>query len=164
MVQATQPGIYRPSLSIMDVMLYKGRHTARSTARFALRMVLGTLLLSMAIGKGMDESGFAAVIGTYRLGMPPDWLETAAWAVTAIELALGLWLLSGRDLRLAAWSALILHAGYFVLLVVTVMRGLDLANCGCFGVFLARPLQWTTPLEDLTLVAASAALIRTTSR
>ena len=148
----------------MDVTLHKGHHAARSTARSVLRFVLGTLLLSMAIGKGLDESGFAAVIGAYRLGLPADWLVTAAWAVTAIELSLGLWLLSGHGLRPAAWVALILHAAYFALLVVTLMRGLDLANCGCFGVFLARPLRWMTPLEDLALVAASAALIRTASR
>ncbi|MBC8645596.1 MAG: hypothetical protein H7X85_00410, partial [Thermoanaerobaculia bacterium] len=37
-------------------------------------------------------------------------------------------------------------------------RGIAVPNCGCFGVFLARPLTWGTVLEDGGMVAASLAL------
>jgi hypothetical protein len=33
------------------------------------------------------------------------------------------------------------------------VRGLDLTNCGCFGLFFPQPLRWYTPLEDVVLVA-----------
>jgi hypothetical protein len=38
------------------------------------------------------------------------------------------------------------------------MRGLRLANCGCFGVFLPRPLGWSTVIEDLVMAGVCAAL------
>ena len=53
---------------------------------------------------------------------------------------------AGIHLAYAAWSA------------VTILRGLRLANCGCFGATLKRPLGWSTVAEDLGLVAASALL------
>jgi hypothetical protein len=37
-------------------------------------------------------------------------------------------------------------------------RGLGLENCDCFGVFLARPLEWYAPIEDAALIAASCGL------
>ena len=33
-----------------------------------------------------------------------------------------------------------------------LFRGLDLPNCGCYGVFFPQPLRWYSPLEDLALV------------
>jgi hypothetical protein len=39
-------------------------------------------------------------------------------------------------------------------------RGLDLDNCGCFGVYLASSLRWYSPLESLALVGASYLLLR----
>jgi hypothetical protein len=36
---------------------------------------------------------------------------------------------------------------------------LKLSNCGCFGVFLARPLDWGTVVEDGVMAALSAALL-----
>jgi hypothetical protein len=45
----------------------------------------------------------------------------------------------------AAWSA-------------AVLRGLKLANCGCFGVSFARPLGWSTVVEDGGMTVLSLAL------
>ena len=39
--------------------------------------------------------------------------------------------------------------------VITLWRGLALANCGCFGVFLARPLTRQTVLEDVVMLGLS---------
>jgi hypothetical protein len=51
-----------------------------------------------------------------------------------------------------------MHALYALWSAVSVLRGLKLPNCGCFGVFLARPLGWSTAVEDLVLVGASLGL------
>ena len=49
-------------------------------------------------------------------------------------------------------------AAFYPSLAGALGRGLGLENCGCFGVFLARPLEWYTPLEDAVLIAASYGL------
>ena len=59
---------------------------------------------------------------------------------------------------LAALLSVLLHAGFMLLALVSLYRGLELENCGCFGVFLARPLTWSTPFEDLALVLVSLLL------
>jgi hypothetical protein len=51
-----------------------------------------------------------------------------------------------------------MHALYAAWSAVSVLRGLKLPNCGCFGVFLVRPLGWSTVFEDLVLVGASLGL------
>ena len=126
----------------------------------ALRVVLGLLILFTGVGKALDLAGFAAIVTTYQLGLSGAQLWFAAYGVTAFELLLGGWLLSGWGLRRAGWAALLLNLSYGVLLTASLLRGLELSNCGCFGVFFAQPLRWYSPLEDVLLMAASATLIR----
>ena len=121
--------------------------------RQLLRLGLGLLILATGVGKWLDIAGFVGVLQTYRLGLGSAALWVLAPAVAALECALGLWIVSGWRLARAATCAMLLNAGYFVLLSSALWRGLQLANCGCFGVFLARPLRWYSPLEDLALIA-----------
>lgn len=122
------------------------------------RLVLGVIFLATGAGKALDLPGFIGVMKTYELGWP-DWaLWVSGTAVTLAELILGLWILAGWRLRWAALLGALMNTGYFVLLTSALWRGLELQNCGCYGVFLARPLRWYTPLEDLWLIAAAVAL------
>lgn len=122
------------------------------------RIFLGILVLATGVGKALDLPGFIGVMRTYELGLP-DWaLWISGTAVTVFELGLGAWILSGRQLRLAALFSAFMNLGYMVLLTGALLRGLELQNCGCYGVFLARPLRWYTPLEDLFLIGVSIAL------
>lgn len=123
-----------------------------------LRVCLGTLILGAGVGKALDVPGFVGVMRTYELGVAEAALWPAAAAVILFELGLGGWVLSGRRLRAAALLSAAMHFGYLVLLTDALRRGLGLENCGCFGVFLARPLTWYTPLEDAALIAASCGL------
>jgi hypothetical protein len=47
---------------------------------------------------------------------------------------------------------------YIAGLVLTLLRALDLPNCGCYGLFFPQPLRWYSPLEDLVLVGMCYAL------
>lgn len=123
-----------------------------------LRLVLGVLITAAGIGKLADIPGFVTVIHTYKFHLPSSIVWPIAIIVTGIELIIGILILSGSHLRTAALWSIIMHGGYFILLTVTLLRKLELKNCGCFGVFLARPLRWYTPLEDLILVALSCSL------
>jgi hypothetical protein len=133
-----------------------GTRGARALARF-LRFAIGAILLATAVGKLLDIPGFARVLGTYNAFVPGA-LVPIAVAVPLAELALAFWLFSGRNVAASALTSAAMHALYAAWSAVSVLRGLKLPNCGCFGVFLVRPLGWSTVFEDLVLVGASLGL------
>jgi uncharacterized membrane protein YphA (DoxX/SURF4 family) len=122
-----------------------------------LRILFGLLLVTSAVGKLLDNRGFAQVIETYQLPIAVPLLLPMGLLFSLGELVLGLAVLGGVRLRVMAQLTIALHAFYFTLATTTVLRGLKLPNCGCFGVFLARPVTWQTSIEDavLTLLAVS---------
>ncbi len=124
-----------------------------------LRLFIGAIIFASALGKSLDLPGFVEVLKTYQ-AFPDSALWPLALAVTGFEFVLGLWLLSGWCLRTGALIALGLNAGYAVWMAVSLARGLELTNCGCFGVFFPQPLRWYSPLEDLVLVGMCYALSR----
>ncbi len=126
--------------------------------RWFLQLFISLILLASALGKSLDLPGFVGVLKTYE-AFPDPVLQPLALAVTGIEFALGAWLLSGRKLAAGALVAACLNAGYAVWMAISLLRGLDLSNCGCFGVFFPQPLRWYSPLEDLVLVAMSMVLM-----
>jgi len=129
----------------------------RTLVRGFLRFAIAAILLSTAAGKLLDVRGFAGVLETYRAF--PEWtLLPLAAAVLAAELCLALWLLSGRSLFAAGLASAGMHLAYAAWAAVTLARGVSVENCGCFGVFLARPLTGSTVVEDSALVVASVAL------
>lgn len=127
---------------------------------WCLRIFFGVFLLLAGIGKVLDIPGYIAVINTYQLGVPEWGLRPSATGIIVIEIGLGAWILIGWRLASAAVFSAALHAGYLVVLASALWRGLNITNCGCFGVFLARPLGWDTLAEDLVLIALSCVLYR----
>ncbi|GAB1264040.1 MauE/DoxX family redox-associated membrane protein [Aurantivibrio infirmus] len=120
-----------------------------------LRWFFIVLLLTSAIGKLLDIVGFAAVIATYQFGIPSAALQFLALGLALFELFLGLSVLAGRHLRLCVALIILMHIGYLAIAIVTNLRGIALENCGCFGVFFARPMTWVTVVEDGILVLMS---------
>jgi uncharacterized membrane protein YphA (DoxX/SURF4 family) len=127
--------------------------------RWFLRLFIGVILLASALGKSLDLSGFVEVLRTYRV-FPEALLWPLALLVTSVEFIMGAWLLSGWCLKAGALAAMWLNIGYAAWMTVSLLRGLELANCGCFGVFIPRPLRWYSPLEDLVLVGMAYTLQR----
>lgn len=128
-----------------------------SALRGFLRFTIAGVLAATAIGKLLDVPGFARVLGTYR-AFSDGLLLPLAWSIPAGELALAAWLVAGRRLYSAALASAAVHAVYAAWSAVAIARGLKLDNCGCFGVFLARPLNWGTVAEDGVMVILSFVL------
>lgn len=106
----------------------------------------------------MDVPGFIEVLNTYQFF--PDWtLPVIAVLLILFELRLAEWFLFGKNIVVAALLSVLLHSGFTLFSAITLLRGLELPNCGCFGVFLARPLTWWTVVEDLVLVGMSFCLM-----
>lgn len=122
-----------------------------------LRGLFLLLLATTGIAKLFDMPGFYGIVAAYRL-LPEALVPASAWALALVEITLAGWLAWGRALRPAALLIVLLHLMYLGWLLIALVRGLALANCGCFGVYLARPLSWTMPFEDTALLALALAL------
>lgn len=110
------------------------------------------LMAAAGLGKLADMQGFYPIVASYRL-LPDMLVVSSAWALTLGELALAAWLLWGRWLKRAALAVIAIHVFYLFGVTQALLRGLALQNCGCFGVYFARPLTWYSPIEDLFLLA-----------
>lgn len=120
-------------------------------ARESLRFLFAALLTVTGIAKLLDMTGFYEVVRSYET-LPELVIPTAAWLLSVGELVLAGWLVSRYRGRTAAMVLILLHVMYLGWLLAALGRGLELSNCGCFGVYWARPLTWFSPLEDLALV------------
>lgn len=120
-----------------------------------LAWALAALHLLTAAAKLLDLPGFAAVLSDYRIA-PGVFLLPMAVFVVLLELAIGGGLLLRSWRRRAAIAAGGLATLNGLVLTLTLARGIALENCGCFGVYLARPLTILSPLEDVVLLAAAA--------
>lgn len=129
--------------------------------RWALQFFIGGVFLASALGKSLDLPGFVEVLKTYQ-AFSDVMLWPLALVVTGIEWVLGVWVLSGWRLAIASLAAAGLNGIYAVWMTSTILRGLELENCGCFGVFFPQPLRWYSPIEDLVLVGLCWGLRRVT--
>lgn len=118
------------------------------------RHLLGLILIATGFGKALDIPGFTQVLANYQL-LPPWGNIVMAVTLPFIEMITGLGLLTAHYLRAAASSSVILHIMLLAAASVTMWRGIHLDNCGCFGVFLARPLGVQTLIEDSLLLLLS---------
>ena len=123
----------------------------------AARWLLVLIFAATSVGKLLDIQGFGRVLEGYRI-MPAVATVPVGLALALAELAVGLGLAWRGSLRPAALGALLLAISNTLLLTLTLLRGIELANCGCFGVYWPRRLQPWTPLEDL-LLAGLALLV-----
>lgn len=114
-------------------------------------LLYGLLLLAMAAGQISDPVGFSDILGTYEVfgGLA----SAAAAVIIAAETAAGVGLLASRRVpavvaQTAGWLGLAVAAAWAALAVQAFVRGLEIPNCGCFGVHLGQRLRWWVLLED----------------
>ncbi len=120
---------------------------------WAFRILFGLVLGITAIGKLLDNRGFAEVIANYQFFLPEPALLPLGLFISLAELLIAGAIFVGYQLRHSAQLTILIHFGYTALATVTLWRGIELDNCGCFGVFLARKLGWSTVFEDAILTA-----------
>ena len=127
--------------------------------RWILQILVGGIVFGSALGKSLDFAGFVDVLKTYQ-AFSPSILWPLATIVTFGEFILGTWILSGYQLRISALIGAGMNTGYAGWMTLSLMRGLNLPNCGCFGVFFPQPLTWRSPIEDLVLVTLCVLLAK----
>ena len=138
-----------------------------TTIWWLLRAFFCVLMLATGATKALDMPGFAEVVASYQ-SLPGWFIMPGAWLLMLSELVLGVWLLIGPRFGLrvtpAALAIVAMHLMYLGWLIVAYARGLDLPNCGCFGVYWPRPLTWVTLVEDSVLLVGAGAFFMLTRR
>lgn len=118
------------------------------------RIFVGLILVSTGIGKALDMPGFVTILDSYQL--LPIWLSVVlAYFLPFLELGIGISLLIAFKRLLTACLAVTIHILMLSVVLITLYRGIDVANCGCFGVFFARPLTPVTAIEDIVMLIMS---------
>jgi uncharacterized membrane protein YphA (DoxX/SURF4 family) len=122
----------------------------------ALRIVLGAIFVYAAYLK-LHESWrlFAMDIDAYKILPSMFWVQLVARTLPWLELALGVWLITGIWLRGSATLLALLLMGFFGLMIWANVKGLEI-NCGCFGP--GERISWITLLRDGSLLGAALLL------
>jgi uncharacterized membrane protein YphA (DoxX/SURF4 family) len=102
-----------------------------ATVGFILRLVLAGVLLFAGGIKIIEPHGARDAINAYRL-LPPSWAPTLGYALPLVEIALGLMLLAGVMVRLAAIGTAVLMVLFIIGIASVWARGYSI-DCGCFG-------------------------------
>ncbi len=125
------------------------------TARWsliALRVGLGLMFVYAAWTKlTMPWIQVAMIVEGYQL-LPAWAVELVAKTLPPAELVLGLWLIVGKWLPLAASASSAILLVFMVVLVRSFAKGMQI-ECGCFGA--GDPLSAYTLARDGAFLAAS---------
>lgn len=119
---------------------------------YAFRLIIGGLFIYAGVIKIADPLGFARDIQNYRI-LPPAACLFIALTLPWFEALSGAFLIVGIFKRTSAWLLSFLLAGFIVLVIITMARGLDV-DCGCFGSF-SRKADWRLILEDALMLYMS---------
>jgi uncharacterized membrane protein YphA (DoxX/SURF4 family) len=136
-----------------------------SLAGLGLRVVLGLVFVYAAWVKlfGTQWSWpprlepwelFALAISSYDI-LPLKSVELVARTLPWLELAIGLMLLVGRGVRIAATVMSLLLLVFFGLMVRAFAQGKEI-SCGCFGP--GEIISWWTLLRDGSMLAGALVL------
>ena len=119
------------------------------------RLALGAIFIYAGYAKLREPwELFAMNIDSYKI-LPLGMAETAAHTIPWLEIALGVWLLSGIWLRISGTVASLVLLTFIVLMARAYAKGMQI-DCGCFGS--GDPISWKTLLRDGSMAADSVAM------
>ncbi|MER6999190.1 MauE/DoxX family redox-associated membrane protein [Streptomyces sp. NPDC000410] len=130
-----------------------------------LRIVLGTVYTAMAVGQLASFGHMPRILSAYGLVTGAAGTGLAV-ALIAGELVAGVWFLARpRSKALApVWAYTGVSVVWTVLAVQAYARGLEVGNCGCFGIYLTQRLSWFVLVQDALILLYAAVLIRAARR
>jgi uncharacterized membrane protein YphA (DoxX/SURF4 family) len=119
------------------------------------RILVGLLLLWASLAKLRRREDLPDWLTAY--GLPARYARPAAWAVMAVEAAVGVMLVFGIALPASAYAAVLLGVGFVAALAQARLRGVERLRCGCFGASEGRTTHLLLRAVGFTALAALAA-------
>lgn len=120
-----------------------------------LEVVLGGLFVYAGLQKLLHAYEFAEAVLAYQL-LPGSLVGAAAAGLPWVEIAAGLGLAVGLKRRSCLLLLAGLVAGFLVIILITMARGLKI-DCGC-GLFFQRQVGLAAVLEDTLLLGWAGGL------
>jgi putative oxidoreductase len=146
------------------------RWSSRSWVLFASSLVVGAVFVYASADKILNPEEFARIIYRYHLVGPnqvvgPLLANLIAVTLPWVELLLGILLILGAWRREAALLAGVLLVSFVLAVASTMVRGIDVENCGCFTVADTggRRAGYGLIVGDLVLFAITVAVIKLTA-
>ena len=124
------------------------------------RLALGAVFLIAAYNKlpwKQPAVLFAMEVASYQVLTSLWAINLVAYTLPWLELAIGIFLVVGKPLRLASSAATLLLGGFFSLMLWAYSRGLEI-NCGC-GLPGGDRLGPVTLIRDGALLALSLSVV-----
>jgi uncharacterized membrane protein YphA (DoxX/SURF4 family) len=116
-------------------------HELVTSLAIAGRICVGLILLLAGMGKFRHWKILSGVIANYRL-LPGFAVGPAARLLPALEVGLGVLLLSGLAQRWAALAGVLLLVVFGAAMAINLGRGRSLIDCGCGQSTLKQTLSW----------------------
>lgn len=139
-----EPGTAR---RLVHVVPMEGLH-------LACRALLGIVLVVAGSLKVLDRQGMVLAIDAYDV-LPTMLVEPLAILLPWAEVVLGLMLLAGIRIRVAAVGAAVLLVAFLVAMAQAAARGLAI-DCGCFGGGgVGEGVGWWPIVRDVSLLASA---------
>lgn len=104
--------------------------TFRAILYHGSRLVLAAIFCYAGLVKALDVVAFAGSVANYQL-LPYQFNFLVAATLPYVELAAGLLLLLGRQVRPATLLVAGMNGVFIIALLSVILRGLDI-DCGCF--------------------------------
>jgi putative oxidoreductase len=133
------------------------RISSRVLVLRTLEVVLGGLFFYAGLQKLLHPYEFAEAVLAYQL-LPESLVGVTAAGLPWLEIAAGLCLVAGLKRRSGLLLVAGLVAGFLVLILITMARGLTI-DCGC-GLFFQRQVGWGAVAEDVVFLLWAAGLYR----
>lgn len=137
----------------------------RNVIGVVLRIALGAVYVAMAGGQVASWPSMPSILGAYDV--VPGWsLPWLAAVLIGGELLAGVWFLARprSQALMPVWVYTAVALLWTFLGASALARGVMVANCGCFGVYLTQRLSWFTLAQDGLLLVYAALMIRGSGR
>ncbi|MEK7287335.1 MAG: MauE/DoxX family redox-associated membrane protein [Elusimicrobiota bacterium] len=119
----------------------------------AARLTVGLTLFISGFLKLLEPAAdFAAAIEAYRI-LPESLLLPVAQIMPWVELFASGFLLAGYLTRWSAAVCGILSSSFFLALASTLLRGVKIGECGCFGGAGPHLVAWQAMIIDAVLIS-----------
>ena len=118
----------------------------------AVRLILGLIFLLSGYLKLLESpADFAAAIETYQI-LPVKLLLPVAQWMPWFELFSGAFLVTGYLTRAAGAAAGLMNCSFLLALAWTLVKGIKLSECGCFGGAGPHLKIWQTMILDSAMI------------
>jgi uncharacterized membrane protein YphA (DoxX/SURF4 family) len=118
----------------------------------AFRVILGSIFIIAGVTKLSNQAQFVALVVTYGL-LPEALAQFYATVLPWLEMAIGVWLIMGLLLRLAAGISILVIVSFIVANGIGLYSGLT-DECGCFGQAFVLSTSQSVVMDLVMLVMA----------